>query len=228
MSVHSILRSLAVAAALAVPALALAQAVHVPGTSNPKLAGMPDGSSDGSDTAPDESPVLFTGFDLIPGMELHFAVTGVVGNCRGCESETPDGGRQFSSDDRNGIAGMRGPINSLVAVFLTDAQPDLSATPLQLDFETLGTDFLTLSPLLKQVFFIGDGLTGTGSGAMQSFVIPTGATRMYLGTHDGFGWFNNVGAFEVTVTTVPEPQTFALMAAGLGIVGWTARRRRRG
>ena len=162
MAVHSILRSLAVAAALAVPALALAQAVHVPGTSNPKLAGMPDGSTDGSDTAPDESPVLFTGFDLIPGTVLHFSVTGVVGHCGGCEAETPDGSSYFNSSDANGISGMNATLNSLVAVFLTDEQPDGSAAPAQLDFETFGTDFVTLSPLLKQVFFIGDGLTGTG------------------------------------------------------------------
>ena len=77
------------------------------------------------------------------------------------------------------------------------------------------------------MFFIGDGLTGTGTGNLQQFFIPVGATRLYLATHDGFGWYNNVGAFEVSVTgAVPEPQTYALMFAGLGLVGWMARRRR--
>ena len=54
-----------------------------------------------------------------------------------------------------------------------------------------------LSPDLKQVFFMGDGLT-SGS-AVQEIVAPVGATRLYLGTMDGFEWSNNTGAFEVTI-----------------------------
>lgn len=233
MSMTLVLRSIVCTAALLASGAALA--VNVPGTSNPKLAGMPDGSTDGSDTAPDESPVLFTDFVLLPGSALTFSVTGVVGHCPGCEALTPDGATDYNSADRNGIAGMTGPINSLVGVFLTDEPPDLSATPGFLDFRDptagdpsrLGTAFASLAPGLKQVFFIGDGLTGTGTGNLQQFFIPVGATRLYLATHDGFGWYNNVGAFEVSVTgAVPEPQTYALMFAGLGLVGWMARRRR--
>ena len=37
---------------------------------------------------------------------------------------------------------------------------------------------------------------------------------------------NNTGAFDVTVIAVPEPETYALMLAGLGLVGVAARRRR--
>jgi hypothetical protein len=29
----------------------------------------------------------------------------------------------------------------------------------------------------------------------------------------------------VSVTAVPEPETYAMMLAGLGLVGWSARRR---
>lgn len=38
---------------------------------------------------------------------------------------------------------------------------------------------------------------------------------------------NNTGAFDVTVTAVPEPENYALMLAGLGLVGITALRRRK-
>jgi PEP-CTERM motif len=234
MNLSHLTRSIACATTMAL-ATGAAWAVSVPGTSNPKLAGMPAGSTDGSDTAPEQSPVLFTDFALVPGNWLSFSVTGVVGHCRGCEADTPDGATDFKSADRNGIAGMTGPINSLVGVFLTDAQPDLSATPDFLDFRDptasdpsrLGTAFATLEPGLKQVFFIGDGFTGTGSGLVQRFYVPEGATRLYLATHDGFGWYNNVGAFEVTVTTVPEPAAWALMVAGLAGIGASAQRRRR-
>jgi hypothetical protein len=41
----------------------------------------------------------------------------------------------------------------------------------------------------------------------------------------GFGQFDNVGIGAVAAP-VPEPQTYALMLAGLGAVAWVARRRR--
>jgi hypothetical protein len=54
---------------------------------------------------------------------------------------------------------------------------------------------------LNQVFFIGDGLTGNGTGTVQQFVIPAGATRLYLGSADGAGAnYNNSGSFSVSVT----------------------------
>ncbi len=41
-----------------------------------------------------------------------------------------------------------------------------------------------MSPKIGQVFFIGDGLTGTGSGAVQVFSVPATATHLYLGYVD--------------------------------------------
>jgi hypothetical protein len=62
--------------------------------------------------------------------------------------------------------------------------------------------------MLQQAFFIGDGLTGNGTGEVQTFIVPAGAARLFLADVDGFGWFNNTGAFDVTVngaTPVPAP-----------------------
>jgi hypothetical protein len=95
--------------------------------------------------------------------------------------------------------------------------------------------FTSLSPLIGQTFFIGNGLTRDTNladygGAVQSFMVPTGATRLYLGTTDGFGWYNNNGTFQVDITSiaqaVPEPETYALMLAGLFAVAAGARRRK--
>ena len=53
---------------------------------------------------------------------------------------------------------------------------------------TIATSFASLSPLIDQVFFIGDGLTGDGSGSVQQFIVPTGATALYLGITDAPGY----------------------------------------
>ena len=71
---------------------------------------------------------------------------------------------------------MNAPINALVGVFLDDNAPNTTATPSQnLDFSTdESRNFTTLKPQLKQLFFIGDGLTD--SGVPQNFVAPISGT----------------------------------------------------
>jgi hypothetical protein len=205
--------------------------------SNPWLAGMPDGSTAiSSDSAPAQSPLLVTGIDLGLNSSLTFTnVSGGASNAGGCPpSCAPLDGSTFfdhSGGAENGIAGARIPINTLVGVFLGPEQPNLSGAPAGLNFQTIGLDFTSLAPDLKQVFFIGDGLTG--AGVAQQFDVPDGASRLFLGTMDGFGWFNNTGAITVSVNgspvtaPIPEPQTYALMLTGLLAVAAGARWRRR-
>jgi hypothetical protein len=197
-----------VAALFSAPVLAQPVVIpSVPGSSNPYLSGMPDGSTCCSgDSAPAQSPVQVTGLTLVPGSGLTFSATGGVNFDGGTPTSGPDGSFFFATVSSNGISGATWPVNALVGVFLDDSLPTSSAAPASLDFSAgAGTGFTTLSPALKQAFFIGDGLTGTGSGATQSFVIPAGATRLFLGTSDGVGWFNNSGSFAVTVTAVAAP-----------------------
>jgi PEP-CTERM motif len=231
----SALRAALAATVLWTAALVNAATVVVPGTSDPYLAGMPDGSANGSDRAPAQSPVLVTGLDLSFGGQLTF--TNAVGGTDrggGCSLTAPyagcdpiDGSTFFSHSggDANGISGVRAPISALMGVFLGPEQPSLTAAPASLDFQTLGLDFASLSPQVKQLFFIGDGMTA--SSAVQLFVIPNGATRLYLGTMDGFGWYNNTGAITVDVSLVPEPSSLLLMLVGIAGVAWCSRRGRR-
>jgi hypothetical protein len=198
------------------------------------LAGMPDGATDsGGDVAPDNSPLLVTGLDLTLGGHLRFTdVRGGANNTPDCPPNCvgPDG-YGFQSHDvgsNNGIPDLRAPINSLIGVFLGPQRPDLAPPPAMLNFERLGLNFSSLSPHLKQVFFIGDGLNARGF--VQQFDVPEGATRLFLGTHDGTEWNNNSGEFSLRISqfdvpAVPEPGSLVLMLTGLGAVTLAARRR---
>jgi phosphatidylserine/phosphatidylglycerophosphate/cardiolipin synthase-like enzyme len=94
-----------------------------------------------------------------------------------------------------GISGYIGPQGALTGVFLDDSIPAAGPPP-TLDFSPagLGIDFTTLSPALGQVFYIGDGITGGGD--FQQFVAPAGATRLFLGIPDGFGFTGAPGAYD--------------------------------
>ena len=222
------------------PALALAQShfVTVPGTANPWLAGMPGGatasSGDAAGAGPAfQSPVLVEGLNLSQGGWLQFsAIQGGVDNDPGCVAscDAADGGGfiHHSAGAENGISGVHAPINALVGVFLGSGQPDSSSAPGALDFSAIGLDFKSLSPSLKQVFFIGDGLATANQP--QQFNIPAGATRLFLGTMDGYGWYNNSGSFSGNVAqlaAVPEPESWVMMLAGTGLVAVVAKRRAR-
>lgn len=131
-----------------------------------------------------------------------------------------------------GISGYLGTQGALVGVFLDNNIPSTGA-PATLDFSSggFGTNFLSLSPGLGQVFFIGNGVTS--SNVLQQFVAPTGATRVFLGITDAFG-FNgaqgafddNDGSYQIRVginedpnnpitNRVPEPATWALILLAL-------------
>ena len=53
--------------------------------------------------------------------------------------------------------------------------------------------------LLEFVFFIGDGLRADGV-TLQDFIVPAGATRLYIGVMDGQQWSDNSGSLSTTVT----------------------------
>lgn len=139
-----------------------------------------------------------------------------------------------------GISGYLGTQGALTGVFLTDAVPSAGPVAPTLDFRTsgLGVDFLTLSPLIGQVFFIGNGVTA--GGIFQQFIAPTGATRLALGVPDAFGfngapgaYDDNDGSYRIRVgvdeipTVVPVPGALPLFLSGLVGLGLITRRRRK-
>ena len=143
-----------------------------------------------------------------------------------------------------GISGISVPTAGFIAGVFEGAVQ--TPTPAALNFDTgMGnvpgtTSFASLSPELQQAFFVGDGLTGDASGATQTFYVPVGATTLYLGLTDACGYNgspscfgDNSGDFTVTtsgsasVSAAPEPSTWALMIAGVGLVGGALRYGRR-
>jgi len=198
--------------------------VNVPGTSNLWLAGMPDGTDAGNgDTAPGQSPILVNLAQFGGAASLRFSAFGLVTNGGGGTLVGPDGDDPTSHDAgaQFGKSNLTAPLNGLIAVFLDDSDPTLGGLPGDLDFSSLlSRQFSSLSPLLKQTFFIGDGLDG--SNQAQTFFIPAGATRFYLGTMDGFEWNNNEGSFDVTIEVPAAPG----LAMGIGMALVAARRRR--
>ena len=142
---------------------------------------------------PGASAVRFTG------------ATGTVLYCPSCGTASGADGAlfAFSLDSFGGISGIisssRG--RHLSGVFLSDQEP-VDPAPPRLAFNDYS--FLSLSPLLCQGFYIGDGLTGTGTGETQVFVPPVGATRLFLGFYDsattvpGF-YGDNSGSISITV-----------------------------
>ena len=158
------------------------------------------------------SPQIALGMNLTAGTALTF--TSISGNAN-YNNSTPVGTADGDSttivsdinEDEHGMSNVTAPIDSLIGVFLNDSTPDSTAAPADLDFSTAASrNFTTLSPKLKQPFFIGDGLTDNGNA--QQFVVPQGATRLFFGNMDAYEWSNNVGSFSVsvhspvTVTTV--------------------------
>ncbi len=177
-------------------------------------------------------------------------VTGLTNCIRIVPSMGPDGGQCSGIDTQiNSYGGISGIVARehqlfLVGLFLGASNPTDPA-PNRLSYLTPADYAKTsYSPELNQTFFIGDGLTGTGSGTVQTFFVPTGARRLYFGFEDtlAFGHFwppgldpgyfgDNVGALSGTFNfdgldgiptplpiLTPEPASFALVAAGLAFL----------
>ena len=167
-----------------------------------------------------------------------FNASGLTNCCGGTPNTPPDGiFAQTSIVGANGLSNAVGNTQlPLLGAFTTDTDPFGSTPPAALPWDA--NNPASLSPLLQQVFYIGDGRTGyqDATGSLLEFAAPANATRLYLGLADAFGfngltaaYADNTGSYAVTVSlapsAVPEPQTYAMIFAGLALLGFAGRRR---
>lgn len=173
-----------------------------------------------------------TTFAAGAGNVFQITASGLVSCCSDAANIPPDGGG-FVMDISgiNGLSGLTGNTDvPLVGVFTTNTDPFGGVAPGTLTFDA--NNPTNLSPLLNQVFYIGDGRSGlnNGSGALLNFTAPSTATQLYLGVIDAYGfngttgyYSDNKGSFSVQATllgrAVPEPSSWAMMIIGFGAIG---------
>ena len=90
------------------------------------------------------------------------------------------------------------------------------------------TGLLNITGLSVALFTSGGSLIGTGSSAGLSSSLsntPLASGSSYYYTVTGMAAPSGVYTFIASAAPVPEPETYALMLAGLGIVGFVAARR---
>jgi len=181
---------------------------------NPWYAGM-NATPSSAGTAPLQVPITVS-----PGQVLRVVSGGWIydyggngngnsnGNGNGGDDDDDDGGGSgpFGPDGnasivkryalaQNGISNVNAPENSVIGVFLGPDAPNLTAMPAELDFATAASrDYASVSPLLKQAFFVGNGIRADGV-TYQTIVVPPGATRLFLGTHESDEHYTNLGQF---------------------------------
>jgi len=106
----------------------------------------------------------------------------------------------------NGLSGVQfaGRQMFLTGVFLNSSLGEPSgAGPATLSYTDSSANGASFSPLLGQMFFIGDGQRPAGQ---QAFLVPTNANRLYLGFAEGTnfvgtpgGYLDNTGTITVDV-----------------------------
>jgi Flp pilus assembly protein TadG len=182
----------------------------VPGTgivwntsSAPTLASLGSSASYYPNTSGGASPQPTIGLTLVPGTSITFDnVSGAANYNNQTPTGSPDGDPTTIVSNiiegENGISNINAPIDSVIGVFMSDSAPVAGQAPADLDFTTDDQrNFTSLSPKLNQTFFIGDGRTDGGNP--QQFVVPAGATRLFIGNMDSYEWSNDVGSFSMTI-----------------------------
>jgi len=188
--------------------------------------------------------------NLQAGTNRVLTLSGVSGTVSANKLETvvagPDGypASMGFTTALSSVGGISGIVDSshlgdfaLLGLFTGSTVPNHSA-PGREDYTNLQNN-ASFSPLVDQTFFIGDGKTS--AGVVQTFNIPSGATKLYLGFGDAGGssagpfhgtpsiYNDNTGALAATVNISVPAQPFKITGSvlndlngtpGQGLAGW--------
>jgi hypothetical protein len=129
-----------------------------------------------------------------PGMDWGKAIQ--PGQCQA----TPNS-PAFPAGSKFGKSDFCMPISSMGGIFLDNSDPSKFSPPSALDYRASGEmNKLTYSPQLRQTFFIGDGKTDTG--VIQKFIVPTGATRLFVFIGNGWQWNDAQGSLNIQMNWI--------------------------
>jgi len=172
-------------------------------------------------------------FAVKGGQIITFSNMGGSWSCGGIfhDFNGPDGGTCDFESSTN-VEPTDGKISGIIAgrtffltgVFLGAGLPAVRPPSLNFTSSGLTESFLSLSPGLGQVFFIGDGLTGTGTGSTQTFIAPVGAATLYLGAVDASSFVGIPGDYSdnlgsVNGTIMISNSTFPMISLSDIILG---------
>lgn len=188
----------------------------IPATACLFLAGMNSGSSSfGGDTLSNAPPYQVTAIPVTPGTYISF--TGMSGTTSVCPGSMPYvgpggdtsvpvyhgeswQGTPDTPETENGFADALMYDSAAAGVFLTNNSPDqttASTTVVDWTQTSQNNKAIYSNIQLQQPFMIGTGLT-TG-GAAKQFLVPAGATQLFIGIWDGDQYNNNSGSLTGTV-----------------------------
>jgi uncharacterized protein (TIGR03437 family) len=167
---------------LPVPSPALSNPVTIPAISSITLAGQPYGAIDTVYGSVPLNAAVQVKVPLVPGQGIQVRATGNMSR-PGTAVIPPEGLSGIdTSGGGYGLASVTAPQSSLVGVFVGDTINTANLFAKGLDFSGGLKDVATIPPTLQEVFYVGNGLTA--SGAVRTFTVPPGATRLFLATLD--------------------------------------------
>ena len=194
------------------------QSLNIPSTASLYLAGMPNGSSNiGGDSTANAGAYQAASIPVTPGTWLTF--TNLSGSTTVSPGSLPNSGPGGNSGyavyhgeswndqpnipaSENGIADAKMYESAMSGLFLDGNAPNSTSAPsTTVDWtQSSINNKATYDKLqLKAPFLIGTGQT-TGTVVTKQFLVPAGATRLYLAAWDGYEWYNNSGSLSGTVT----------------------------